>query len=604
MEYTFLDFLTLIGSLGIFLYGMKLMSEGLQKIAGERMRSILSVMTSNRILGVFTGLLITALIQSSSATTLMVVSFVNAGLLSLAQSVSVIMGANVGTTITAWIISVFGFKVDLSTFALPLVAFTIPLIFSKKSEWKNWGEFILGFSILFLGLGFLKSSMPDLKSNPEILSFLQNYTQMGYGSVFLFLGIGTILTVVVQSSSAMVAITLIMCSKGWIPFEMATAMVLGENIGTTITANLAAINANTNAKRAALSHLMFNVFGVVWALILFYPLNGLIRSILESTGGGDPNTLFHRMDELSRMYDAETMNGITTGTLMSNPQYAAIHAELATMGVSVSFALSLFHTLFNVCNVAVMVWFVNIYVNICTKLLPAKAKKEEDSHLRFVSFGMLSTSELSLVQVRREVRTFGTRVARMLNMNEQLLEEKDSNEFSAIYNRIEKYENISDRMEVEIATYLNKLSEGRLSSEAKEEVRVMIRAISEIESVGDACYNIARSIKRRNEGKSVFTNELNEQVKAMFALCYRSIDRMNEILEQNEYSLDDMRESYDIENEINNLRDSLKVKNLEDMQAKLYEYQDAVYYMDIIDECEKFGDYVLNVVQALVEKKI
>ncbi|MFC4665082.1 Na/Pi cotransporter family protein [Falsiporphyromonas endometrii] len=605
MEYSFLDLLTLVGSLGVFLYGMKIMSEGLQKIAGERMRTILSVMTSNRFLGVFTGILITALIQSSSATTLMVVSFVNAGLLSLAQSISVIMGANVGTTVTAWIISLFGFKVDIGTFALPLVAFCIPLLFSKKSTWKNWGEFIMGFSLLFLGLGFLKDSMPDLQSNPQILAFLQDYTNMGYGSVFLFLMIGTIMTIVVQSSSATVAITLIMCSKGWIPFEMATAMVLGENIGTTITANLAALGANTNAKRAALAHLLFNIFGVIWVLILFYPFNSMIVHISEYFGQGDPNALFKEVGRLSQHYDADTMSKIVSGALNSQPQFAAINAQLTSLSVVVSMGLALFHTMFNICNVLVMIWFVKFYVMICNKLIPAKkGSKDEDPHLQFVSFGMLSTSELNLLQVRQEVRTYGVRVARMLSMDEQLLVEKNKEQFTSVFNRIEKYENICDRMEVEIAKYLNKLSEGRLSSEAKEEVRVYLRVISEIESIGDACFNIARGIRRRNEGKSVFSKELNDQIKAMFALCYRAIDRMNEVLELNEFSTEDARISYDIENEINNLRDRLKLKNMEDMQNKLYEYQDAVYYMDIVDECEKFGDYVLNVVQALVEKKI
>jgi phosphate:Na+ symporter len=561
MDYSFFDFLTLVGSLGMFLYGMKIMSEGLQKVAGDKLRSILSVMTTNRFTGVLTGMLITALIQSSSATTVMVVSFVNAGLLTLAQSVSVIMGANVGTTVTAWLISLFGFKVDISAFALPLIGLGIPLIFSRKSKRKSWGEFIMGFALLFLGLDYLKNSVPDLQSNPEILAFLQNYTSMGYASLFIFLALGTVLTIIVQSSSATVAITLIMCSKGWIPFEMAAAMILGENIGTTITANLAAISANISAKRAALAHLMFNVFGVCWVMAVFYPFTHMVEWIITKFGPDD-------------------------------------------LEASIPYGLSLFHSLFNIMNVLIMVWFVNFYVYICSKLIkPRKGSEEEEFQLTFISSGILSTSELSLMQAKKEIAVYGERCYRMLQMVRELYYEKDDDQFLKIYGRIEKYENISDRMEIEIANYLTHVAEGRLSSESKEELRVMLRAISEIESIADSCNNLARDIKRRNEGKSVFTDEQNEHFDHMLSLIDKALLQMNKTLHLQETTHDDINPSYNIENEINNYRNQLKLRNLEDVDKKKYDYQDGVYYIDIISECERLGDYIINVMQAIVEKK-
>ncbi len=602
MSYSLYDFMCLIGALGLFLYGMKIMSEGLQKVAGEKMRSILSAMTSNRIFGVFTGILITALVQSSSATTLMAVSFVNASLLTLAQSISVIMGANVGTTVTAWIISLFGFKVSIDSFAIPVIAFTIPLLFSNKSNLKSWGEFIIGFALLFLGLGYLKEFMPDLQSNPEALLFLQKYTDMGYASVFLFLGIGTLMTIIVQSSSATVAITLIMCSKGWIPFEMAAAMVLGENIGTTITANVAALGTSVQAKRAAFSHFLFNVFGVIWVLILFFPFTNLIANLGEYFGQSNPNTLFNEIASLSKSYDPQTMSLLTGTETLSDPILAGIQSNLGSMIVSVSFGLALFHTMFNIFNVLIMIWFVPVYVRICNWVI--KSKESEDPHLQFVSFGMLSTSELSLLQVKKELVTYVTRVRRMLEMDKEMLTETETDKFNQLFNRIEKYENICDRMEVEIANYLNKLSEGRLSSEAKGEVRVMMRATSEIESCGDACFNIARAIRRRNEGKGTFTPELEKQVMDMIAICDRSLINLLKVLEKKENTQDDAHNAYNIENEINHLRDDYKLRNIEDVNTHKYAYQVAVYYMDIVDECEKLGDYVLNAVQAIVEKKI
>lgn len=601
MDYSFFDFLTLVGALGMFLYGMKVMSEGLQKVAGDKLRSILSVMTTNRFTGVLTGILITALIQSSSATTVMVVSFVNAGLLTLTQSISVIMGANVGTTVTAWIISLFGFKVDISVFSLPLIGLCIPLIFSGKSRRKSWGEFLMGFAFLFMGLSYLKSSVPDLQSNPQILAFLQDYTSLGYPSLLIFLLLGTILTVIVQSSSATVAITLIMCTQGWIPFEMAAAMVLGENIGTTITANIAAISANVSARRAAIAHLMFNVFGVCWVMALFYPFTSMITWIVTNYGPGDPNEMTQFLSTL----DPKTISLITSSAQITDPHLLALQKQLLTLQVSVSYGLSLFHTVFNITNVCIMIWFVKFYVYVCSALIkPKNVSDEEEFQLKYIPSGMLSTSELSLMQAKKEIAVFGEHTQRMFGMVKDLFYEKNEDNFLKIYSRIEKYENISDRMEIEIANYLTFVAEGRLSSEGKEEIRIMLRTVTEIESIADSCNNLARGIRRRNEGKSEFTDEQNHNIDQMFALLEKALTRMNEILHMQEVVHDDINQSYNIENEINNYRNQLKIHNMEDVNNKKYQYQDGVYYMDLVGESEKLGDYVLNVVQAVIEKKI
>ena len=600
MNYSLLDFLTLIGSLGMFLYGMKIMSEGLQKVAGDKLRNILSVMTTNRFTGVLTGMLVTALIQSSSATTVMVVSFVNAGLLTLAQSVSVIMGANVGTTVTAWIISLFGFKFDISILSLPLMGLAIPLMFGKKSSYKSLGEFILGFAFLFLGLSYLKSSVPDLQSNPEALSFIRNYTSMGYGSILLFLIIGSILTIIVQSSSATVAITLIMCTQGWMPFEMAAAMVLGENIGTTITANLAALSGNVSARRAALAHLMFNVFGVVWVMILFYPFCHLVEWIVTRFGPGDP----HAMTAFIHSLDPETVRLISSDKELTDPHLIALRAHLQSLQVSVSYGLSLFHTLFNVCNILVMIWFVKLYVRICSVLIKSSRENEdEEFQLKYISSGLLSTSELSLIQANKEIAVFSDRTYRMFGMLKDLLYETDGEKFLKVFVRVEKYEQISDRMEVEIANYLTRVLEGRLSAEGKNNIRVMLRAVSEIESIADSCNNIARTIKHRNDAKGHFTDEQNHNVEHMMSLINAALIHMKDILHRQSGTRDDMVVSYNMENEINSYRNMLKNDNINNIDNKRYKYSDSIYYMDIISEYEKMGDYILNVVQAIVEKK-
>ena len=561
MDYSFFDFLRLIGSLALFLYGMKIMSEGLQKFAGDSLRRILTAMTTNRVTGVLTGVLITALIQSSSATTVMVVSFVNAGLLTLTQSIGVIMGANIGTTVTAWLISALGFKVDIAAFALPLLAFALPLFFSGKSSRKSIGEFVFGFAFLFMGLQSLKANAPDLGANPEMLAFVQNYTDMGFFSIILFLFIGAILTMIVQASAATMAITLIMCANGWIDYHLGVALVLGENIGTTITANLAALTGNTQARRAALAHLVFNVFGVMWVLVLFYPFTNAVSWF------------------------------VTHVMKVSDP------------AVAVSFKLAAFHTAFNISNTFIMIWFVSlIEKTVCTLIKPKV--EDEEYRLRYITGGMLSTAELSILQAHKEISLFAERTARMFNMVKELFYEKNEETFLKTYSRIEKYENISDRMEIEIANYLTEVSEGRLSSESKEEIRIMLRAVSEIESIADSCNNLARSIKRRNEFKSEFTEEQNKHLDHMFELVSGALDRMNVILHKPELVHDDINPSYNIENEINNYRNQLKSRNIEDINNKLYQYQDGVYYMDMVSESEKLGDCVLNVVQAVIEKKI
>ena len=593
--------ISLAGGLGLFLFGMKYMGEGLELAAGPKMKDLLEKLTRHRIAGFLLGALVTVVIQSSSATTVMVMGFINAEIMDLAQATGVIFGANIGTTVTAWIISLFGFKVDISVFSLPLIGLCIPLIFSGKSKRKSWGEFLMGFAFLFMGLSYLKSSVPDLQSNPQILSFLQDYTSLGYPSLLIFLLLGTILTVIVQSSSATVAITLIMCTQGWIPFEMAAAMVLGENIGTTITANIAAISANVSARRAAIAHLMFNVFGVCWVMALFYPFTSMITWIVTNYGPGDPNEMTQFLSTL----DPKTISLITSSAQITDPHLLALQKQLLTLQVSVSYGLSLFHTVFNITNVCIMIWFVKFYVYVCSALIkPKNVSDEEEFQLKYIPSGMLSTSELSLMQAKKEIAVFGERTQRMFGMVKDLFYEKNEDNFLKIYSRIEKYENISDRMEIEIANYLTFVAEGRLSSEGKEEIRIMLRTVTEIESIADSCNNLARGIRRRNEGKSEFTDEQNHNIDQMFALLEKALTRMNEILHMQEVVHDDINQSYNIENEINNYRNQLKIHNMEDVNNKKYQYQDGVYYMDLVGESEKLGDYVLNVVQAVIEKKI
>lgn len=606
MSYGLLDILNLLGALTLFLYGMKVMSDGLQKISGDKMRRFLSVMTKNRFIGVLTGLVVTAIIQSSSATTLMVVSFTNAGLLSLGQSISVIMGANIGTTVTAWIISLLGFKFDIATLAVPLMALALPLLFSKKEKWGSWGEFIIGFSLLFLGLQFLKDSMPDLQSNPEILSFLQKYTDMGFASVLLFLLIGTLMTIVVQSSSATVAITLIMCVKGWIPFEMGTAMILGENIGTTITANLAALNANISAKRTAFSHFLFNVFGVIWVLCLYYPIVNLVANIVSGIGV-DPRGLSSYIAEMSQSHTPEQISLLTgSEPILHDASLQMAQAQIQAMGEACSMGLALFHSLFNIANTMIMIWLIPIYIRICEAIIkPSKKKdkKKEYAHLQFISTGMRSTAEFALVQAQKEVTAFSRKVHEMLRMVDNLIETKEPNIFEKNYNRLQKYENICDRIEVEIVEYLSKLSEEDISGDTRRKVRMLISATTEIESMGDACYNMGQIIKRRNDAEVSFSDVITKHIQEVRDIAEQILEHTTYTLETNPKTPDMFYTSENLENDMNHKREILVKENIKAIDDHLYDYQESVYFRDLIEEFEQLGDYAINVVEAVTGYK-
>ena len=579
MDYSLLDFLTLLGAVGIFLYGMTLMSEGLQKAAGNGLRNILGAMTRNRFTGALTGFSITALIQSSSASTVMVVSFVSAGLMTLAQSVAVIMGANVGTTATAWIITLFGFKVDVGAFAIPIIAFCIPLLFSSHSRRKSIGEIILGFALLFIGLDWIEANVPDLKSSPEIFGFLTQYADMGYVSVLLFVAIGIIATMIIQSSSAAIAIVLIMCTKGWITFDLACAMILGSNIGTTITPIIASLGANLAAKRAALCHLMFNVFGTVWVLALFIPFTDLTVWVTESLGQGDPTQLYNYINN----------------TTNPNPEQVAMMAGWA------SFGLSIFHTIFNAINLSVMIWMTDFYVKVVEKIMPSKHRGDDEFQLTYISSGRVAASELNMAQAEKEIGVYAKRVNRMLDMAQDLVHAKEgSEEFNKLYSRLEKYEEISDRMEIEIANYLNRCAEGRLSNQGKQRIAAMLNIISEVESIGDSCFGVAKILARKQESRVPFNDEIYENIDRMFAYVKKSMKNMLVLLED----LEDVREediivSYNYEREINNLRNSLRIANVENINNQHYEYQAGIYYMDLIGDLERTGDYIINVVDTV-----
>ena len=555
-----MNLLSLVGSLALFLYGMKIMSEGLQKVAGDRLRNILAAMTKNRVMGVFTGILITAVIQSSSATTVMVVSFVNAGLMTLAQSIGVIMGANVGTTVTAWIISAIGFKMNIALFALPMLAIGLPLIFSGKSSRKSWGEFVFGFSFLFMGLSYLQQSAEAMNMGEWVANGLAHFgSESSFLTIIVFVIVGALVTMVVQASAATMAITLMLFDMH-IPgfgFEQAAALAMGQNIGTTITANLAALTANTQARRAAMAHLLFNVFGVVVVLAMFRPFCNATSWLVTDVMHQEANDLFK---------------------------------------------LSMFHTAFNVFNVLLLIWFVKTIERIVCVILPMR-ESEEEYRLRFISRGLLSTAELSILEARKEIHLFAERTHRMFGMVRDLLHTEKDDDFNTLFSRIEKYENISDSMELEIANYLNKVSEGRLSSESKLQIRSMLREVTEIESIGDSCYNLARTISRRRSTNQEFSERQYEHIHSMMKLVDEALVQMILVVERNENQQVNVNKSFNLENEINNYRNQLKNQNIVDVNNKEYDYQMGVYYMDIIAECEKLGDYVVNVVEASSDQK-
>lgn len=566
------DSITLIGALGLFLFGMKLMSEALQKVAGSKMRHILGAMTNNRFKGAFTGVLVTTAIQSSSATTVMVVSFVNAGLLSLTGAVAVIMGANIGTTVTAWIISLLGFKISLSFLSLPLIGLSFPLFFSKNGLRKSWGEFIIGFAILFIGLQFLKESVPDIKSSPEVLNFLSTYTNMGFLSILLFVLIGTILTIIIQSSSATMALTLVLTYNGLIPFEMAAAMVLGENIGTTITANLAAMVANTSAKRAARAHLLFNIFGVVWILAIFTPFLRVVDYVVN---------LNHGISVLA--------------TNLSPDEFESVKG-IYPIG------LSLFHTMFNILNTVFLLGFVGFIAKVATRMVKQKEDEDEEFRLTYINTGLLSTSEIATVLAQKEIAVFGKRVEKMFGFIPQLIEEQKPKKFSKLVERIKKYEEITDNLEDEIAAYLSKMLEGEISNESSRKIMAMLSIIDNLESNADVIYQVSSVIDQNIQRKIVIPEEQILLLKELWALVSKSFEEMNANLEQSLWSVDPEK-ALTIENQINTKRNELRIKHFEDLKAKNYKHKVGVFYTDIFSLSEKIGDYVINVTEAIEESK-
>lgn len=600
MDYSFIDFLGLLGAVGLFLYGMKVMSEGLQKAAGDRLRNILSVMTRNRFSGTLTGFGITALIQSSSASTVMVVSFVNAGLMTLAQSMAVIMGANVGTTFTAWIIALFGFKVNISAFTLPLIGLSIFLLFSKKSKTKSIGEFLIGFSFLFMGLDMISAHVPDLQSNPEMFAYLRSYASMGISSVLIFLLVGLLLTMVIQSSAATFAIVLIMCSKGWITFDLACAVVLGSNIGTTITPILAAMSGNVAAKRTAMGHLLFNLLGTIWCVCVFFPFADMNAWLTEIIGQGNPHRLYDFVNALEKS-DPQIYAHLFDNSLPSGHEALT---KIATMQMSVSFGLSIFHTTFNLVNLAIMIWFTKLYVKIVEYLVPSKHKEDEEFTLKFISGGLLNASELNISQAEKEMYVYAERVGRMIGMAQQLIHTKEkSEEFNKLLSRIEKYEDISDRMELEIANYLNRCAEGRLSNEGKLRISAMLNIISEIESIADCCYGIGKILLRKIQSNVEFNEEIYTNIDLLYNYVTDAMAMMTLMLSNVEnVSEKSIIDSYNKEREINNLRNSLRNANVQNINDRHYEYQAGIHYMDIVGDLEKTGDYIINVVDTIKEQ--
>ena len=586
MNYSIFDFLSLLGAVCLFLYGMKVMSEGLQKVAGDRLRNILGIMTKNRVTGVITGILITALIQSSSASTVMVVSFVNAGLMSLGQAMAVIFGANVGTTVTTWIISAFSFEVNISDYSVLLLAVGVPMLFMKKSFYKSLGEFLIGFCFLFMGLDLISHYVPNLQENPSMLEFLTKYTSMGYGSVLIFFFIGIIVTMVAQSSAATFAITLIMCSQGWITYELGCAIILGGNIGTTITPVLASLSGNLAAKRTAMGHVLFNVLGSIIVLIIFVPFVTLVADITQWLEGTNPMTI--TAAEESAMADSTLLT--PAGGLTAKAQ------------ASMAFALAMFPTVFNACNLLIMIWFTNLYVKIVCWIMPARHKEtDEDFSLKFIGRGMLGTSELNITQAQKEILVYAERVERMLGMSRELIHLKEKNEnYTNLYSRIEKYEEISDRMEIEIANFLNRVAEGRLSPEGKMRVAGMLRIISEIESIADSCFNIAKTLNRKNQVHVEFEEPVMVEIDKMYDMVQSAMKNMLEILRQMESPEDaNIITAYNKEREINNFRDRLRDDNIFNINNKVYDYQEGIFFMDLIGEAEKLGDFMLNVVEGV-----
>ena len=556
----------ILGSLALLMFGMKSMSEALQKMAGPQLRHILGAMTTNRFTGLITGMLVTVSVQSSTATTVMTVSFVNAGLLTLGQAISVIMGANIGTTLTAWIMSA-GFSFNITNFVYPAFAIAIILIYSKKKRYI--GDFLFGIAFMFLGLGTLRQTGIDmhLGENQAVLDFFASFNPNSFHTTIIFLLLGGVLTFCVQSSAAVMAITMVLCSSGVLPIYQGIALVMGENIGTTVTSNLAALSANTQARRAALAHMFFNVFGVVWILFVFRPFVDMVCNMVG--------------------YD-----------ILLTKESAGSEAFIAN-AAKLNFVLAAFHTCFNVANSIILIGFVpQIEKFVCMVIKPKKVDEEEDFRLHFITSGIMKTPELSVLEAQKEIQQFALRIQRMFGMVRELLVEKDEKVFNKMYSRIEKYEGISDSMELEIAKYLDEVSDAHLSDDTKAKIRAMLREISEIESIGDACYNMARTISRKYNGKQDhFTQKQYDHIRQMMELTDQSLTQMNELMSGHKEDYD-VNRTFNIENEINNFRGQLKSQNINDINNHEYTYAVGTIYMDLINECEKLGDYVVNVVEA------
>ena len=553
----------LIGSLALLMFGMKSMSESLQKMAGPQLRRVLGAMTTNRFTGMLTGVAVTAAVQSSTATTLMTVSFVNAGLLTLIQAISVIMGANIGTTVTAWIMSL-GFSFNITDFLYPAFFLGIILIYMKRR--RVIGDFLFGVAFLFLGLGTLKETGTSFANDPamrdSIMAFFSQFDESFWSSL-LFLVIGSVLTLCVQSSAAMMAITMILCSTGVMSIDQGIMLVLGENIGTTITANIAAMGANVQARRAALAHLTYNLIGVIWALLLLQPFIGLVCDFV----------------------------GFDRAMTASDPGYAENLAKISVV-------LASFHSAFNITNTAILIWFVPLIEKlVCAIIKPRRQDEEDDFKLHFITSGIMKTPELSVLEAQKEIRSFGERIRSMFSMVRDLLEEDDKDKFVKLYSRIEKYEEISDQMEIDIANYLHDVSDAHLSDETKAKMRAMLREISEIESIGDSCFKIARTLNRYRTGKEQFSGYQVKQIKSMMELVDRLLGEMNIMLVSHKEE-NDIHRAYNVENEIDNFRDMIKSENFNDVNEQKYSYAIGTMYSDIIDECESVGDYAINVVEA------
>ena len=570
-----MQILTLVGALGMFLYGMNLMSAGLQKAAGDRLRRFLEAMTSNRFKSVTTGLTITSIIQSSSATTVMVVGFVNAGLLALNQAIGVIMGANIGTTVTAWLISLLGFKADISILAVPLMALGFLMSIAKKEKYRNISECIIGFSLLFLGLSLMKESVPDLRQTPEVLSFIQGWTEYGFGSVIIFMVFGTVLTLVLQSSSATMALTLIMMSLGWIPFHMGAAMVLGENIGTTITANIAAAVANTNAKRAALAHTLFNVFGVVWALILFKPFTSLIGLIIESWGFPNPAEM----------------------------AYTGVIDSTSPESTAALYGLSMFHTLFNTFNTVLLIWFIPQIARIVTSVIKSKPNAEDEAfRVKYISAGHTSTAELSIGLAQKEIVHFAEISRNGLGYVREAVKAKSEKAFEEYRQKLVKYEEIADRIEFEIASFLNAIPQEEISEHTRHDVKMMYKVINELESLGDSGEAISRILSRRNSHQKDFSAEQIKNIESLIDLVDKAYDVMIRNLSQGHKSMLGLKMAVDCEVEINEHRTILREEEIRRIEQNGSDYHGSVYYLDVLSEVERMGDFIINISQAVTQE--